>query len=80
MRVLIGLVVLVSLFFLFGGLAAVGITGDNLSDQGFVSLASKGKLMQQGSEKYSMKQIDSVTSRSNFAFTSSNASSTAYLP
>jgi hypothetical protein len=79
MRILIGLVVLVSLFFLFGGLAAVGITGD-LSDQGFVSLASKGQLMQQESEKYSMKQIDSVTSRSNFAFTSSNASSTANLP
>ena len=73
MRLFIGVVVLCSLLFLFGGLFAVGFVGDGKADEKPVSASMKGYVSEPLTEKYSMKQIDSLSSKYNYAFTSVNA-------
>lgn len=79
-RLFIGVIVLFSLLFLFGGLFAVGFVGDEKADEKPVT-ASKGVYVSHPvTEKYTMKQIDSLSSKYNYAFTSSNADGSSVLP
>ena len=78
MRLFIGVVVLCSLLFLFGGLFAVGFVGDGKADEKPVSASMKGYISEPLTEKYSMKQIDSLSSKYNYAFTAAaNANGSA---
>jgi len=78
MRLFIGILILFSLLFLFGGLLAVGLVDNGSSYKSAVNMPAYYK--QPSFEKYSMKQIDSLTSKSNYVFTSSNASGSTDLP
>ncbi|MGD1007072.1 MAG: hypothetical protein ABR980_07585 [Ignavibacteriaceae bacterium] len=80
MRFFIGIVVLVSLLFLFGGLFAVDIVGDDQSDKTAAIKTAHGYVSPPVTEKYSMKQIDSLTSKDNYAFTSANAAGSVSYP
>jgi hypothetical protein len=76
MRLYIGTIVLLSLLFLFGGLLAVGVFGNKS-----VSIKYSPEYNSQSiPEKYSMKQIDSLTSKFNYANLSTKASRSANLP
>lgn len=80
MRLFVSIIILFSLLFLFGGLLAVGIVGGDQSDVTAVGKTARGYISQPVTEKYSMKQIDSLSSKYNYAFTSSNASGTGLYP
>lgn len=80
MRLFIGIASMFSLLFLFGGLAAVGVTGDELSSITASDKAAHDYVSRPVTEKYSMKQIDSLTSTSNYTFTSDNTEGSAVLP
>lgn len=71
MKVLVATIVLLSLFFLFGGLFSVGLFGSKSLNK-----ASKTEEVQivQGktAKRYSMNQIDSVSAAYNYRFTSAN--------
>ncbi|MCL5028240.1 MAG: AsmA family protein [Bacteroidetes bacterium] len=67
-KFLIGLVIFLSIFFLFGGLFLVGAFTNNTNN-----ISGKYVTAQSESESLSMKQIDSVTSKYNYPFTSINA-------
>ena len=69
-----------SLLFLFGGMVAITLKGDDLSDKAIANRYDRSYNLQPVPVKYSMKQIDSLSSRSNYAFTSSNASGSTNLP
>ena len=58
MRFMIGIIVLFSLLFLFGGLLAIGVVGDDQSDKSASVKYHMGYASQPITEKYSMKQID----------------------
>jgi hypothetical protein len=80
MKIFIGFAVLISLLFLFGGLFAVDIVGDDLSDKTAAIRTAHGYVSEPVTEKYSMKQIDSLTSKYNYSFTSSNAAGSGVYP
>ena len=80
MRLLVGIIVMLSLLFLFGGLSAVGMIVGDQSDIAAIGKTTRGYISQPLTEKYSMKQIDSVSSKYNYTFTSDNASGSANLP
>jgi hypothetical protein len=80
MKFIIGVVILFSLLFLFGGLVAVGTESDDQSNNVEVKKAVSGYVSQPVTEEYSIKQIDSLSSRYNYAFTSSNANGSSVYP
>jgi hypothetical protein len=71
MKLLIYTFVALSLFFLFGGLTAIGLSNYSSVSQ------KKSNILTGGYEGYenilSINQIDSVTSNNNYYFTSANA-------
>ena len=70
-KFIVGIAVLFSLLFLFGGLFLVGVfskKNDNKNEKVQTSYVIKP-----GEPKLSMKQIDSVTAKYNYNFTSANA-------
>ena len=74
MKFLIYFLVFFSLFFLFGGLVAVGISATesrNKENTKLVPAQLEGYI--HVSELLSINQIDSLTSNNNYYFTSSNA-------
>ncbi len=71
-KFLISLVIFFSIFFLFGGLLLVGAFTNHSGDND-ESKSIKYVTTQSASETLSMKQIDSVTSKYNYPFTSINA-------
>ncbi len=75
MKLLISLIVLVSLFFLFGGLFSVGIFSNGSSEKKKeAEIKSMGVISSQPlGQRYTVKQIDSITSVYNYPFTSANA-------
>lgn len=75
MKLLISLIILFSLLFLFGGLFSVGIFTNGSSQQKKIAeTKAMGYVASQPlGERYTMKQIDSITSVYNYPFTSANA-------
>ncbi len=74
MKLFIYLLVFLSLFFLFGGLAAIGISevkSNPMEHTQIVPAQLEGYI--HSNEILSINQIDSLTSNSNYYFTSSNA-------
>ena len=67
-KLVIGLVIFLSIFFLFGGLFLVGVFTNHANNNSVKYVAAQSE-----SESLSMKQIDSVTSKYNYPFTSINA-------
>lgn len=67
-RFLIGVVIFFSIFFLFGGLFLVGVFTNHNNNNSVRYVTAQSE-----SESLSMKQIDSVTSKYNYPFTSINA-------
>ncbi|MGA7721176.1 MAG: hypothetical protein WCA84_08355 [Ignavibacteriaceae bacterium] len=80
MKVFIGIIILFSLLFLFGGLFSVSIIGDDKSDKAEVKKSSRAYISQPVTEEYSIKQLDSLSSRYNYAFTSANAAGSTKYP
>ena len=81
MKVFIGIIILFSLLFLFGGLFSVSIKiGDDKSDKAEVKKSSRAYISQPVTEEYSIKQLDSLSSRYNYAFTSANAAGSTKYP
>lgn len=66
--------VVFSIIFLLGGLVAIGMLGFEKSD---VSESPGHAGSWQVTDRYSMKDIDSVTSKNNYNFTSLNARNTS---
>jgi hypothetical protein len=79
-RLFIGVVVLCSLLFLFGGLFIVQFFGNDKTDEQPVTSTVRGYVSHPVTEKYSMKQIDSLSSKYNYAFTGANADGSSVLP
>lgn len=67
-KLVIGLVIFLSIFFLFGGLFLVGVFTNHANNNSVKYVTAQSE-----SESLSMKQIDSVTSKYNYPFTSINA-------
>ncbi len=81
MKFSIGVIVVLSLLFLFGGLLAVGAFSNKSTNNKAEKIYSPKYLAEQpATHKTSMKQIDSVTSQYNYPFTSANANGAAALP
>ena len=67
-KLLIGTVIFLSIFFLFGGLFLVGVFTNHNNGNAIRFVTAKSE-----AESLSMKQIDSLTSKYNYPFTSINA-------
>ncbi len=67
-KLLISIVIFLSIFFLFGGLFLVGLFTNHNNESAIKFVTAKSE-----AESLSMKQIDSVTSKYNYPFTSINA-------
>jgi hypothetical protein len=80
MRLLIAFIVLCSVLFLFGGLMAVGMANDYHSFTSAGVHPNNSYLFDPHTEKYSMKQIDSLSSKLNYNFTSANGLRPENLP
>ncbi len=70
-KFLVGLAVFFSLLFLFGGLFLVGAFSSNKENKN--SKVYTTVAVEPANPTLSMKQIDSVTARYNYTFTSANA-------
>jgi hypothetical protein len=80
MKLFIGIIILFSLIFLFGGLLSVSLIGDDKYDKAEVKKTSRSYISQPVTEEFSIKQLDSLSSKYNYAFTSANASGSAVYP
>ncbi len=70
-KFIVGIVVFLSLLFLFGGLFLVGVFSNHSKEnnnKGYTKVA-----VHPAEPTLSMKQIDSVTAKYNYNFTSANA-------
>ena len=72
-KLMVGLVVTFSLLFLFGGLMLVGAFSASSNGKKLLEKSYTRMSIEHAVPSMSMKQIDSLTARYNYNFTSANA-------